>query len=312
MKAFIDRLKAAAEPTRWRLLALLNQGELTVSELTQILHQSQPRVSRHLRLLDDAGLLDRLPEGSWVFYRISPGGKKLVGDLLAMVPAEDKLLAQDRERLASIRRARTAAAASYFESNADRWDAIRSLHIDESEVERAMLRMLPPERLRELLDIGTGTGRILELFGARGVAGVGIDLSREMLAIARAKLAEAGLTHCYVRQGDMYGLPWSEPCFDAVTIHQVLHFADDPELAIAEAARMLRPGGRMVIADFAPHDLDQLRRDHAHRRLGFADDEVIDWVRAAGLEPEPLAHLPGKPLTVTLWPATKKDKAHVS
>lgn len=305
MDILIDRLKAAAEPTRLRLLGLLSHGELTVSEITQILHQSQPRVSRHLRLLGEAGLLDRLPEGSWVFYRVSDSGIRLVRELLAMVPADDPVMAQDRAHLDAIRRARAATAAAYFSVNAEHWRSIRSLHVDDAEVERALIDLLPPAAIHELLDIGTGTGRILEVFGERGVAGVGIDLSREMLSIARANLAKAGLTRCYVRQGDMYRLPWSEPSFDAITIHQVLHFADEPQQAIAEAARLLRPGGRMVIADFARHDLDRLRREHAHRRLGFADEEVVSWVRQAGLTSESLAHLPGKPLTVTLWPATK-------
>ena len=307
MQDLLNGLRAGAEPTRLRLLSLCAQGEVTVTELTQILGQSQPRVSRHLKLLCDAGLLERLPEGSWVFYRLSRSGRggELARQLVAMLPADDSSLARDRARLAAVREQRNRAAADYFRDNAERWDAIRSLHIDEHEVEQALLRALPPGEVGELLDIGTGTGRLLELFGKHGANGVGLDLSREMLAVARANLSKAGLANCYVRQGDMYQLPWSQPSFDAVTIHQVLHFADEPAHAIAEAARVLKPGGRLVIVDFAPHQLDRLRAEHAHRRLGFSDAEIFAWMEAAGLTPEAAIRLPGEPLTVTLWPAAR-------
>jgi ArsR family transcriptional regulator len=307
MEQVLAGLRAVAEPTRLRLLALCAHGDLTVSELTQILGQSQPRVSRHLKLLCDAGLLERLPEGSWVFYRLRRDGSAgaMARQVLSMLPMDDNGFARDRDRLAAVRRARAEAASRYFRENAARWGEIRSLHVDDGEVERRLIELIPPADVRSLLDIGTGTGRILELFGSRGVSGVGIDLSREMLQIARANLDRAGLKDCYVRQGDMYQLPWPDPTFDAVTIHQVLHFADEPAEAIAEAARVLRPGGRMAIADFAPHDLDYLRSEHAHRRLGFSDEEVAQWIAAAGLVPGPVIHLPGKKLTVSLWPAER-------
>lgn len=303
----LDGLRAAAEPTRLRLLALCAQGELTVSELVQILGQSQPRVSRHLKLLCDAGLLDRQPEGSWVFYRLAEGSKAngLVRRLADMLPAEDAQLRRDRDGLAAVRAARAERAAAYFEENAKAWDRIRSLHVRDSEVERELSALVPAGDGTEILDIGTGTGRILELLGARGVRGVGIDQSPSMLRIARANLARAGLANVHVRQGDMYRLPWEGPAFDAVTVHQVLHFAEDPALAIAEAARVLKPGGRIVIADFAPHELDALRTEHAHRRLGFSDGEVQGWLRAAGLKPAQTVALPGEKLTVCLWAGDK-------
>lgn len=307
----LSGLRAVAEPTRLRLLALCAHGELTVTELTQILGQSQPRVSRHLKQLCDAGLLDRLPEGSWVFYRLhrdGPGGR-VARQVLDLLPLEENSFARDRERFAAVRRARAESAARYFRENAAHWNEIRSLHIDDAEVERQLVELIPPSSVSSLLDIGTGTGRILELFGAHGIAGVGIDLSREMLQVARANLDRAGLKDCYVRQGDMYQLPWSGPSFDAVTIHQVLHFADEPAQVIAEAARVLKPGGRMAIADFAPHELDHLRSDHAHRRLGFSDEEVREWIAASGLVPGPVIHLPGKKLTVSLWPADRPRQA---
>ena len=312
LNQILNGLRAGAETTRLRLLALLAQGEMTVSELTQILGQSQPRVSRHLKLMCEAGLLERLPEGSWVFYRLARAqsgaegqGAALARKLADLLPYDDPVVARDLQGFFAVREQRAAQAAAYFRANAERWTEIRSLHIDEHEVEQALLSLLPAGRIADLLDIGTGTGRLVELFGDRGVNAVGIDLSREMLSVARANLARPNLRNCYVRQGDMYRLPWPGPSFDAVTIHQVLHFADDPGRVIGEAARVLRPGGRMVIADFAPHHLDHLRTEHAHRRLGFSDAEVVAWIAEAGLRCEPVVHLPGGALTVSLWAADK-------
>jgi len=300
-------LKAAAEPTRLRLLALLAQGELTVSEITHIVGQSQPRVSRHLKLMCDAGLLDRFPEGAWVFYRVAVGGPAavLARTVLGLLPAEDSVLATDRRRLQSIRDGRAARAAAYFRDNASRWDEIRSLHVDEREVEGALLDSLADRRIAVLADLGTGTGRVLELLGPRVEQGIGIDLSREMLAVARANLERAGLNHCMVRQGDITQAPLPPASADAVTIHQVLHYAAEPAAVVAEAARILRPGGLLVAVDFAPHQQEALRDHHAHRRLGFADDEVAGWLAAAGLEFDGARHLAGKPLTVVLWRAHK-------
>lgn len=307
MDDLLAALKAAAEPTRLRILALLGEGELSVGELTSILGQSQPRVSRHLKLLSEAGLLERLPEGSSVYYDVVRSGDAaaFLRRIDELLPPGDSGLAHDRERRREVVGERTAIASAYFRKNAERWDEIRSLHVDEAEVEAALLKALPPERVHELLDIGTGTGRILALFARRGVRGVGIDLSREMLAVARANLARDGLAACRVQQGDMYQLPWPGAAFDAITFHQVLHFAERPAAAIAEAARVLRPGGRLLVADFAPHDLEFLRASHAHRRLGFAAEEVAGWAAAAGLEPAPVAQLPGGRLTVSIWAADR-------
>jgi ArsR family transcriptional regulator len=305
MNDLLAGLRAAAEPTRLRLLLLCARGELTVSELTQVLGQSQPRVSRHLKLLCEAGLLDRFREGSWVFYRLSDAaaGGRLGRLLVELVPGTDPAVALDLERLAGIERARTAAAAAYFRDNAARWDRIRSLHVDEEEVERTLAGLLPAKGIRDLLDIGTGTGRMLELFAPRVERAVGIDASREMLAVARVNLQRAGLTNASVRHGDMYQLPLSGASFDAVLIHQVLHYAERPAAAIAEAARVLRPGGGLIIVDFAPHALEFLRDEHAHRRLGFADEDIAAWFRDAGLEPGQPHRLAGDPLTVVIWTA---------
>jgi ubiquinone/menaquinone biosynthesis C-methylase UbiE len=303
MEDVLAALRAVAEPTRLRLLAVCAYGELTVSDLVQVLGQSQPRVSRHLKLLCDAGILDRFREGNWVFYRLAqtPVARLLAG----LVPENDPTVALDAERLAAIKRARAEAASAYFRANAARWSEIRSLHVDEREVEAALVRLLPDHGVRDLLDIGTGTGRMLELFGARVQQAVGVDLSREMLAVARVNLERAGLRNGSVRQADMYQLPFPGGSFDAVIIHQVLHYAERPAEAIAEAARVLRPGGHLLVIDFLPHQLEQLRSEHAHRRLGFADEEVRGWLESAGVAAVTPVHLPGQPLTVAIWAARR-------
>lgn len=308
VSALLAALRAAAEPTRLRILALLATGEWTVSEIVQVLGQSQPRVSRHLRLLTEAGLLERFREGAWVFYRLARDGQgaSVASRLAELLPAAaDGDFARDRGRLAAVKAERARVAAEYFRRNASAWDRLRSLHVDDAEIERTLGQLLPESDLGDLLDLGTGTGRMLEVLGRTARRAEGIDLSHEMLTIARAHLERAGLAQCAVRQGDIYGLPFAGPAFDVVVVHQVLHFLDQPAHAIAEATRVLRPGGRLVIVDFAPHELEALRADHAHRRLGFADREIDGWCREAGLTESKITHLAGRPLTVTVWLATK-------
>jgi ArsR family transcriptional regulator len=307
MEILLSGLRAAAEPTRMRLLALCAHAELTVSELVQILGQSQPRVSRHLKLLCEAGLLDRFREGTWAFYRLSEKGRcaELARVLVDLIPDGDIALALDLQRLESVKKANADRAAEYFSRNAEEWDKIRSLHIADDEVEAALQNLFPSSGVRDLLDIGTGTGRVLEIFGPAIDRGVGIDMSREMLAVARANLQKADLRNCQVRQGDMYQLPFSDASFDGVIIHQVLHYAENPAESIMEAGRALRPGGRLVVVDFAPHSLEMLRDEHAHRRLGFSESEVVRWFENAGLSPDRTVTLEGDPLTVCLWSATR-------
>jgi len=308
MGELLAALRAVAETTRLRLLVLCAGGELTVSELAQILGQSQPRVSRHLKLLCEAGLLDRFREGSWVFYRLSSdsAASELSRHLVAACGKADETIALDLQRLAAIKRQRAESAAAYFRENAERWDHIRSLYVDEREVEAALTEIIAGAGPQDLLDIGTGTGRMIEILGPRVVHALGIDQSREMLAVARVNLERAGLGNSIVRLGDMYQLPLADASFDAVVIHQVLHYADRPAAAIAEAARVLRPNGILIVVDFAPHALEFLREDHAHRRLGFADADVDEWCRAAGLDPESARRLPGDPLTVVIWTAHRE------
>lgn len=309
MDHLLSALKAAAEPTRLRLLALCAHCDLTVSELTRILGQSQPRVSRHLKLLCDAGLLTRLREGSWAYFRRPANGDvaDLARTLVEAMPTDDDVLALDRERLEMVKGARAERAADYFRRNASRWEEVRSLYVDDAEVEHRLLQMLPEDGAQDLLDIGTGTGRIIAVFAPHVGRALGVDLSREMLMVARSNLERARLGNGFVRHGDMYQLPLPSESFDVVTIHQVLHFAERPEKAVAEAARVLRPGGKLIIADFEVHREERLRDEHAHRWLGFRGEDIGAWCAAAGLEPQAPLSLPGKgkTLTVGIWSALR-------
>ena len=311
MEQLLAGLRAAGEPTRLRLLTLCAHAELTVTELTQILRQSQPRVSRHLKLLVEAGLLSRFREGQWAFYRISSGahGPLLARAIVDLIPANDPVYLRDQERLEEIKETRADAAASYFRENAPRWDQIRSMYVAEAEVEACVRDLLGGGDISDLLDIGTGTGRILEVMASAIRSGVGIDLSHEMLAVARVNLGKPGLEHCQVRHGDMYELPFDDASQDVVVFHQVLHYAEDPGSAIAEASRVLRQNGRLVVIDFAPHAQDILIEDHAHHRLGLADEEVSAWCEFAGLRCEMTSSLTGDPLTVNVWLASHTASA---
>jgi ubiquinone/menaquinone biosynthesis C-methylase UbiE/DNA-binding transcriptional ArsR family regulator len=313
MDDLLAALKAAAEPTRLRLLALLEYNELTVSELTQILGQSQPRVSRHLKLMAEAGLVERFSEGTWAFYRAADQalGRALTRCIVDLIAEEDPVLARDLERLDQVKAARAETAAAYFSGNAAIWDTIRSLYMPEAEVEKAVLELLGDEPIGKLLDIGTGTGRMLSIFAPQIGRGLGVDMNREMLAVARANLAQGQIQNCQVRQADMYNLGLPAADFDVAVIHQVLHFAEDPAAAVQEAARVLHPDGRLLVVDFAPHQLEYLRTEHAHRRLGFSDDEVAGLCRAAGFGEVSIRHLAGGELTVTIWLASKPGRRTV-
>ena len=308
LDTMVDTLKAAAESSRLRILALLSRGDLTVSDLTEILNQSQPRVSRHLKLLLEAGLIGRYQEGSWAYFRLSDSDteRDFVNGLVSRVHLSDPQVERDLERLAAVKRKRQERAKEYFSENATSWDRIRSLHVSDAAVEGALKRLVGKKPFQSMLDLGTGTGRLLEIFAPLYRRGVGIDLSREMLTVARANLDRAGIANAQVRQGDIYSPPVERDAYDLVTMHQVLHYLDDPQLAIREAARLLRPAGRLVIVDFAPHALEFLRDEHAHMRLGFSDRQIAEWFAEAGLELEetenfePRAGASAK-LTIKLW-----------
>ncbi|MCF3639352.1 metalloregulator ArsR/SmtB family transcription factor [Rhizobium sp. TRM95111] len=316
LEDLVEVLKAAGEPTRFRLLALLARGDLTVSDLTDILGQSQPRISRHLKLLAEAALIDRYQEGAWAYFRLrqDDGPVAVVRRLLETTDAGDAVLQRDGERLAALKRLRSEKAQAYFSRNAAEWDALRQLHVSEAKVESALKDLVGPAPVDAFLDLGTGTGRILQLFDGLYRRGVGVDASRDMLAVARANLDRAGITRAAIRHGDIFNLPLERDEFDIVTVHQVLHFLQEPEAAIAEAARMLRPGGRLVIIDLAPHGLEYLRDDHAHVRLGFSHEIMRDWLEKAGLRVEDVTDLPPAEksdtgLTVTLWLARDQRPA---
>jgi len=306
----VSALRAAGEQTRLRALALLTEGELAVGELAQALGQSQPRVSRHLKLLTEAGLVERAPEGAWVFYRLARAHtteRHFAEAALAMLDPSDPVLQRDVERLNEIRAARDEAASEYFERNAADWERLRALHLPEADIDSAILDAAGEGPFDLMVDVGVGQGRLIQLFAERVKRAEGFDTSRQMLAIARASL-DGLKAKAAVRFGDAYAPPVEHGAADLVTIHQVLHFLSDPGRAVFEASRLLKPGGRLVIVDFAPHELEFLREEHAHRRLGFADAEIAEWSEAADmvrLKTKTLAPKARGALTVKIWAGDK-------
>lgn len=312
-RTVLAMLRAAAEPTRLRMLALLRGGELSVKDLTRILNQSQPRISRHLKLLAEAGLVERLRDGSWAYFQLidSGSGGLLLQSLMTTIDSSDPVLERDRARAATVKREREAAAQSYFQANASEWDRIRSLHVAEADVEAEVCHALGPGPFRLLVDLGTGTGRMLELLAGRYERGIGFDLNHTMLDYARGRVEASGLAGASFRHGDLYDLPLGDGVADAIVMHQVLHFMTEPSQAIREAGRVLAPGGRLIIVDFAPHAMEFLRETFAHERLGFAGPQMAQWLADAGLELESsrdldpaTAHENGK-LTVSVWQAVR-------
>ncbi len=307
MQELLTILRALSDPTRLRIVRLLRKMELSVGELAQVLGQSQPRVSRHVRILCDAGLARRRREGSWVF--LAPATDKTLSrlndamDAITLETGEDHWSIADAARLAAVHADRAAAAQSYFAIHAESWDAIRSLHVAESEVEAAILDMLGGRSCGQLLDIGTGTGRIIELLADKADRAIGVDRSPEMLRLARARLSQAGRSNWELQQADVGSLPFQPTSFDTLVIHQVLHFLPAPEVAIASAAGLLRTDGQLLIVDFAPHDHEELRDAHAHTRLGFSDEQIIQWLHQAGMEIAETRALSGGDLSVKLWRA---------
>jgi ubiquinone/menaquinone biosynthesis C-methylase UbiE len=308
LDGLVEVLKAAGEPTRLRLLALLAAGDLTVTDLTEILGQSQPRISRHLKLLGEVALIDRYQEGAWAYFRLKQDGRAvaLAQALLKYASETDPVLLRDSERLAAVKRIRAERAQAYFSRNAAEWDELRRLHVADEDVDEALIELIGSAPIDAFLDLGTGTGRMLQLLSGHYRRAVGVDASRDMLAVARANLDKAKITAASVRHGDIFNLPLDAQDFDLITIHQVLHFLDQPEAALTEAARMLRPGGRLVIIDLAPHDLEYLRNDHAHLRLGFSHQTMEEWLVKTGLDVEKVQDLrparqDAEALTVTIW-----------
>ena len=309
MEELLAGLKATAEITRLRILFALSHGEMNVTELTQVLEQSQPRVSRHLKLMADSGLISRHKEGNWVLFRLREEGRggALARALVDMLPGHDKLLHEDIGRLETIQTQRQKQASTYFAANAAQWQKLRSLHVQEQAVEETLLSMLGNATYDLVLDLGTGTGRILELLAGRSTNAWGIDQSRDMLHVARANLEKAGLKNAQVRLADIYALPFADASADLISIHQVLHYLDDPQRAILEARRILKTAGKMIIVDFAPHELEELRSEHAHRRLGISAEQMSGFLARAELILKEHRVMPppwlktGTGLTVSLW-----------
>ena len=309
-------LRALADPTRLRMMRLLAHMELAVGELAQVLGQSQPRVSRHIRILCDAGLAKRRKEGSWVFLNSAIGEGRsdplagAAGQLLAVAELADPDFAarcsDDRRHLAAIRAARETTAASYFARHAEQWDTLRALHRDDGAVEDALLNAIGADRLGSVLDVGTGTGRIAELIAASAQHVTAFDKSPEMLRVARARLQHLPGERVALAQGDFSALPFADAAFDTVLFHQVLHYAQEPEAVLAEAARVTRAGGRIAIADFAAHEHEDLRRLHAHARLGFGEAQMAALLNHAGFDPAPARALPGSELTVMIWTGIRR------
>ncbi len=305
MDALLSALRAAAEPTRLRLIALAGRGAFCVMELTEILGQSQPRLSRHLKLLCDAGLLERGREGANVWFTLAPGpAGALARDLLARLPEDDPVLAADRRQAARVLAERARIASESFRRQGADWDEMRALNLPAEAAEEALLALLPPGLVGDVLDIGTGTGRLLEVLAPRARRALGVDASKAMLALARSRLARAGLTDCTVRLADMYRLPLQDAAFDVAVVQMVLHYAEDPAGVIAEAARVLRPGGMLAVVDLAPHAQGDLARRLAHRWPGFADTAVTGWIEAAGLAPATPVAVPRAP-AMRIWTARR-------
>lgn len=312
LEELVTVLKAAGEGTRLRLLALLADGDHSVKDLTEILKQSQPRVSRHLKLLADAGLIERNAEGAWAYYGLAQDGDAaaLAQWLISRVDDGDIERSRDIERQQAARAHQLARASEYFAKVAGSWDLLKTLHVPEEAVEAAVVEALGGRRVETLIDLGTGTGRMLEVLAGSYRRGIGIDSSREMLAVARSRLASAGINHAQVRLGDIGDVDLTAGPADVIVVHQVLHYFDDPGRMLAQARRLLKPGGEMIIVDFAPHDLEFLRSEHAHRRLGLSQSQMSGWAAAAGLVVEAVREFPSQSnergLTVCLWRLSDK------
>lgn len=309
--------KALADPTRLRIARLLSTMELAVGELAQVLGQSQPRVSRHAGILCDAGLAERRREGSWVFLRATSASEEAgpvldaLDRLLAIAERENPEFAaqcaDDRRKLAAIQAARESNASEYFARHASEWDELRALHTPEADVEAALAEALSDAPLGQVLDIGTGTGRMAELFADRAERITALDRNLEMLRVARAKLQHLPTAQVDLVQGDFADLPFTAGTFDTVLLHQVLHFAPDPALPLTEAARVLGAGGRIAIVDFAAHDREELRQRHQHVRLGFSDKQMRNLLRGAGFTPKDPIALEGGELVVKIWIAKRRS-----
>ncbi len=306
MEKLLQGLRAAAEPTRLRIIALCGHAELSVTELVMILGQTQPRVSRHLKLLVEGGLLQRNKEGNRAYYRLSTEaeGADLARMLNDLMPGEDEVHALDLSRLSSVKADRVRYAESFLDPYSQEIIELRGMWPPDEVIDKCILALLKDRSIQNLLDLGTGAGRILRTIAPFVEKGTGIDNSLEMLSIARARLDQDGIKNCQVRVGDMYRLPFKKNSFDLITINSLLRYADEPKKVIAEAARVLEKKGALLIVDLAAHDLSALRDEYGHSWLGFSEAEMVEMLSEENLTVDRVKHIDGQKLSVCIWLAS--------
>jgi DNA-binding transcriptional ArsR family regulator len=303
---YIDALKAISEPTRFRLVRLCAQGELTVSELMRIVGQSQPRVSRHLKLLQDAGILERFREQHWVFYRVAQEEhyQLLVSGLIKQIEKNETIIQLDQSRLIELQAARATLSETFIETELPDWLRLHEYHGDTARFESAVQDALAEKTVGHLLDVATGTGRMLKIVGPLASSGVGIDLSKKMVTVARSVLAESGLAHLTVRQEDMYQMRFAARHFDTITIDQVLYFATNPDALIKETARVLKYGGRLLVVAFTAS-----KTAKTPPSVGIELSDIQQWIESAGLKITNTNILPGDSLDISLLVSEKAKDA---
>ena len=270
--SLITHLKALADPVRMRLLALCVRGEATVSELTKVMSQSQPRISQHLKQLCAADLLERFRDGHFVYYRVPLSSERAAQRrrLFGLLPTDEPQFERDFARLCELRAAQGVAVPEQDD------DVARHLH-------SALIELTVSMPLGDLLDIGSGQGRILKLLGSRAQRAVGVDIDSDARQLARAELLLAGVENCSLREGDMYDLPFADGEFDTVVLDDVLGGAKKPMTAISEARRLLKPGGRLlVLGQSDSGDVEKLQ------------EQLTIWCRTANLRLAPARRIPGK------------------
>jgi ArsR family transcriptional regulator len=284
MDALQKVFKTFSDPTRVRVLALLEQEELAVQELMDALGMAQSRVSRHLAILREAGLLEDRRDGTYVFYRFAvpaEGPWREAWELVRRELATDPVRQRDRAALAQVMEARAARTRSFFDAVGPEWDALRKVFDDDVLRARAGARLVDPRTV--VADVGTGTGILAVELARLGLRVVAVDHSARMLAAARSKLEAEGLSGVELRQGEASALPIGDAEVDAAIVHMVLHYLPSPGEAIREMARVVRPGGVVVIVDFVPHEHEWMRQELGVTWLGFAWDEVRGWLGEADL-----------------------------
>ena len=315
MDAIATYLKTLGHPDRLRILALLSQGELTVSELVQILGLSQPRVTQYIKSLEQVGIVERMREGSWVFSRLKRGqqaNSAILAATLAALAGENALLDSDRDSLNKVRDDRSRQAEAFFASVANDLDQLGHEYLPQADIETALLSLVPGQEFSRMVDLGTGTGGMLKLFAPHIRSGVGVDDSVEMLRVARHTLSDDAYMHISIQQADLQDAPLKDGAADLVTLHQVLHFLEEPARAVNEAARLLVDDGHLLITDFALHDFDSYHEKYSHRRLGFSDQDMHQLLSDYGFELDQVRTLPASgPTTpdVKIWHAIKTSNA---